>query len=529
MPGAPLKEDPPMKSLALPLLTAWLMLPAAASAQSHFARHNPPGPYTVGLHVIEQYDQARAYRGGTDINTGKPTTGERARPIQTLVWYPAAQATSSAMTAGDYLRLGGISEAFAQTPLERTRAQDTYINDNLSALTPERAAAESSAKMTAYRDADARPGRFPVIVYAPSFDAPSFENADLCEYLASFGYIVISSPSHGQSVGGMTTDLEGASAQMDDIEFLIGYAQTLPDADTGHIAAVGYSWGGLANVMAAAKDSRIDALVSLDGSVRSWPSIVEQSRFLTPDRITVPLLYVASAPKQIEDLPAGLNTETSFLNKAKYADLYRVTLAPYIHADFGVMLSQRFAADSDYGDYDQAELSVANDWMETYVRHFLDGYLKSDAAGLAFLDLPTGQTGAPAHLLSVYQRKAQGVAPTRAAFAAELARQGFDRASVVYKAFQARDPGFTLTDLALTTWGYALLHGGETLSAVAIFRLDTELYPQSWNAWDSLGEAYAQNGDRGPAVEAYRKSLGLNPDNANGKAQLAKQDVKRAK
>ncbi len=81
----------------------------------------------------------------------------------------------------------------------------------------------------------------------------------------------------------------------------------------------------------------------------------------------------------------------------------------------------------------------------------------------------------------------------------------------------------------MTNWGYALLHGGETRSAVAIFRLDTELYPQSWNAWDSLGEVYADTGDRALAVDAYRKSLGLNPGNANGKAQLAKLDSKTSK
>jgi len=143
--------------------------------------------------------------------------------------------------------------------------------------------------------------------------------------------------------------------------------------------------------------------------------------------------------------------------------------------------------------------------------------------------LPAEQTGAPAHLLTVYQKKAQGVPPTRAAFAAELSRQGFERAGAVYKEFTTRDPGFTLTDLALTNWGYALLRGGETRSAVAILRLDTELYSQSWNAWDSLGEAYAKNGDRELAVEAYRKSLVLNPGNANGMAQLAKLDAKKSK
>jgi hypothetical protein len=42
----------------------------------------------VGLNVVEQYDYSRVYRHSTDA-LGKPYSGERARPLQTLVWYPA--------------------------------------------------------------------------------------------------------------------------------------------------------------------------------------------------------------------------------------------------------------------------------------------------------------------------------------------------------------------------------------------------------------------------------------------------------
>jgi cytochrome c-type biogenesis protein CcmH/NrfG len=40
-----------------------------------------------------------------------------------------------------------------------------------------------------------------------------------------------------------------------------------------------------------------------------------------------------------------------------------------------------------------------------------------------------------------------------------------------------------------------------------------EQYPASWNAYDSLGEAYMAAGDRQRAIENYRKSLQLNPQN----------------
>ncbi|MFC5437421.1 dienelactone hydrolase family protein [Rhodanobacter umsongensis] len=504
------------------LLFIALLMPGLTSAQSNFTRLNPPGPHTVGLRVVEQYDFSRGYRGATDPDTGKPTQGEeRARPIQTMIWYPAQKRSGRKMSAGDYLRFGATGDAFGQTPVERARLEAAYLTERTFALSPKRARDELTATMTARRDALAEPGKFPVVIYAPGYAGDGYENADLCEYLASLGYVVIGSPSLGQRPGGMTIDLKGAEAQTGDIEYLIGYAHTLPQADTGRVGVIGYSWGGMANIMAAATDPRISALVAFDGSVRFFPGIVEQSRSVTPERITAPLLYVASAPREIENAPADANRETSFLNKMKYADLYRVTMAPYEHANFAVMLGQRFLADERYGDYDKDELSVANAWVETYVRRFLDAYLKGDRVGQAFLDTPASRKGAPAHLFTEFSRRAQGAPPTRAAFAAELARQGFDHASDVYKAFKKREPEFTLSDEDLNMWGYTLLRNGDTTAAVAILRLDAELYVDDPNAWDSLGEAYAKNGQNDLAIDAYRKSLALNPKNDNATKQIA--------
>ena len=208
-------------------------------------------------------------RDRTDPYTGQATKGERARPIQTLIWYPAEKGTGSAMHAEDYLRLGATADDFGHAPAERARLEAAYVSGRVSALPPARAKAELAAAMLAYRDATPTAGSFPVVIYAPSYRADAFENADLCEFLASHGYVVIGSPSVGQTPGGMTDDLEGALTQMGDIQYLIGYAHGVPQADIHRLAVIGYSWGGLANVMAAAKDSRILALVSLDGSVRT--------------------------------------------------------------------------------------------------------------------------------------------------------------------------------------------------------------------------------------------------------------------
>jgi dienelactone hydrolase len=135
----------------------------------------------------------------------------------------------------------------------------------------------------AVQDAPPESGRFPLVVYAPSFSAMSWENADLCEYLASHGYVVVESPDMGATTRNMTGDLTGIDAQARDISFLIGYGQTLPNTDISKVAVAGFSWGGISNLFAVARDSRIDALIAFDGSMRYFPGLVRQAADVHPD------------------------------------------------------------------------------------------------------------------------------------------------------------------------------------------------------------------------------------------------------
>ena len=57
-------------------------------------------------------------------------------------------------------------------------------------------------------------------------------------------------------------------------------------------------------------------------------------------------------------------------------------------------------------------------------------------------------------------------------------------------------------------------------NAIAVFRLNTELYPGIANTYDSLGEAYLAAGDSVQAVKNYQKSLELNPANLNAQRVL---------
>jgi Flp pilus assembly protein TadD len=58
--------------------------------------------------------------------------------------------------------------------------------------------------------------------------------------------------------------------------------------------------------------------------------------------------------------------------------------------------------------------------------------------------------------------------------------------------------------------------------AIEILKLNVEAYPESWNTYDSLAEAYMKNGDKEEAIKHYRKSLELNPKNENARITLEK-------
>jgi tetratricopeptide (TPR) repeat protein len=84
---------------------------------------------------------------------------------------------------------------------------------------------------------------------------------------------------------------------------------------------------------------------------------------------------------------------------------------------------------------------------------------------------PVGQAGR--------RRRRQGAAPTLVAVASEA---------------------------DMNTYGYLLMGQDKVDSAVVVFQKNVKDYPKSWNAYDSLGEAYAKKGDVRRAISAYTQA-----------------------
>lgn len=85
-----------------------------------------------------------------------------------------------------------------------------------------------------------------------------------------------------------------------------------------------------------------------------------------------------------------------------------------------------------------------------------------------------------------------------------------------YQALQQQQPDSRwVQEGTLNSFGYELMGNDQIDLAISIFRLNVALYPNSSNVYDSLGEAYLNNGDKALAAKNYQKSLQLDPKNTN--------------
>jgi tetratricopeptide (TPR) repeat protein len=56
--------------------------------------------------------------------------------------------------------------------------------------------------------------------------------------------------------------------------------------------------------------------------------------------------------------------------------------------------------------------------------------------------------------------------------------------------------------------------------AIKVLTLNTQLFPNSWNTWDSLAEAYMKKGEAHIATGFFKKSIELNPNNNHAKEMV---------
>ena len=104
-----------------------------------------------------------------------------------------------------------------------------------------------------------------------------------------------------------------------------------------------------------------------------------------------------------------------------------------------------------------------------------------------------------------------------------MVKDDVEAAVEVYNTLKTEQPGsWSFAENELNMLGYQLLQREMVDEAIAIFELNVNAYPDAFNTYDSLAEAYMTAGNDELAIANYQRSLELNPDNANATTILGR-------
>jgi CubicO group peptidase (beta-lactamase class C family) len=118
--------------------------------------------------------------------------------------------------------------------------------------------------------------------------------------------------------------------------------------------------------------------------------------------------------------------------------------------------------------------------------------------------------------------------PLAAVLLKTIEDKGIEAGLAQYRDLKTRQPKvYDFGEPELNQLGYQLLQARKLKEAVEIFKLNVEVYPQGFNTYDSLGEAYLMSGNTELAIQNYKKSLELNPQNT-GAVEMLKRFEKPA-
>ena len=498
-----------LKSLVLLLL-----LPVSMSfAQTSLKDINlQQGKYQVGFKHYTLTDSTRVYQIHNEYNNQQIF-----RPVPVSIWYPAARTSKKLppLQVLNYLEVLKEEEEWEHLP-------NRFLLDWFPYLwnTPQNKA-HLTEKAHAVLQANHLKGKFPVIVYAPSYQASSIENFALFEYLASHGFIIISSPSRGTDTrkleGGTAKDME---TQSRDMEFLLKEVYTLTNADTENIAFMGFSFGGISSALTAMKHTHIKALISLDGTERYNYKVLASSPYFNLEKLTVP--YVHFAQKEIPEevlkadrIPEELNYTFPLFDSLKYNRIYSYKLHNLSHSyfsSFGVLFANR----DKRQDKSDALIMQSYKLVSEYTLQFLNAFLKEDALAKVYIKNTPEESGFKKELITGKYKEPIEKAFTYKDFNDLALKNKHEGIIKLYEKTVAKYPNLELKERMLNTLGLRMAFNPETAQqGINVFLLALHLYPKSANLYDSLAEAYFQNNDAKNAILNYKKSLELNPENQN--------------
>jgi hypothetical protein len=313
------------------------------------------GKYSVGFRHKIFDDFSRSY-------------GDTNRPVQLFIWYPAEGKTILPLRFTDYFLLNKDNKMINEFGLDSILSLEIkrmkVQGDKNVALSKYK-----NLKTIAQADLDFASGSFPLILFAPGGNTSGQLHSVLCEYLASHGYIVVSTPSLGNAESlKWPFDQTGLNLQVEDMAFVINQiARSSSHLNINKICLISWSVGGVSQGIFAMKNANIDMFISLDSGLgREYGvEMIKNSPYFDYQKMQIPFLHMTG--KQPEMYKVERSTE--FYDSISSSEKYSIEIEPFAHQHFASQLG-----------YISALVSEKED------KTIVSGYIKMSDLTLTFLD-----------------------------------------------------------------------------------------------------------------------------------------------
>jgi len=438
-----------------------------------------PGPFRVGYASEVLSDPSRTGFSGTP-----------GRPVHLQMWYPAIESGIEPVTRRRYIEdEARLEDARRPGPAEVERAADRWIAQHGAAGASRRDFDALFAQRTpAVPAAPFASGPFPLVLY---FHTGALEKSIQCEFLASRGFVVVSASVAGTFEPELEVAASGAETEARDLEVAESWAFRTAPLIPNSVGVVGMSFGGISELVFAARHPETRAIVSLDGGggSASGAATIEASPFFDVVRVRAPILHEFS--------PEGADLE--FLESLRYSDRTFAKFPGLHHRDFsGSGILTDFARSSPAAERARAGV---NRLMAEFLRsHLLAGK-------------PTdGEPAAPAEPGEEIRRLARVPEPplTFEELRAIVRSRGVGVVAEEAERRKAQDPR-PLSEETFRKLGSWLFDEGRAWDARRLFELQAAMYPQSARARFFSAIACRATGDADGARDKFREALALLP------------------
>ena len=459
-----------------------------------------PGPHYVGYRVLYELDRSRIWRAAPDSNHSQET----ARPIRISVWYPAdVSSDRTTMTLAEFVRDSAPSEYFAQL----NRLLERRFVEIFSGVSQELYDTLLTLPLAAVKNAAPSAGSYPLVMYSPGGQASFPDNGVLSAYLASHGYVVASVPQLESTLEGVFEGYSRQTAvQTRDIEFAAGVMHDFPEVDRRRLAVIGYSLGGSVALRVALHNPNVGAIVGLDPSFAYARSIqaLGDSQSFDVFNLRIPILSLQAGNEESQRYDSPVIYDT-----LRFSDRYIGYVAETVHGDFSEIKPMLIPALAHGEELEPALVQGRRGYTAScrYVVRFLDGVLKNDPAGLAFVASSSGENGMDAGLIQMESRPAADV-PTEVELVALIRQHDYEIASERLRLAQQTYPDLDVVrENIMSGFAHRLRANGELDAAISVFRLNIQVHPNSIRGHNGLADAYLSNGDSLMVIRTYEQLL----------------------